>query len=79
MKLLNELSLQEYNHLKSAGILWEYYPGATGNVNDDLDAVCQIEEQIYKKEIRFGVVHKVPTKKRFFYDIIDEDVTDYDW
>ena len=79
MKMLNELSLQEYNHLKQSGILWECYPGATGNIDDDLDAVCQIEEHNYKKEIRFGIVHRVPTKKRFFYDIIDEEVTDYDW
>jgi len=79
MKLLNELSFQEYNHLKSTGILWEYYPGATGDIDSDLDAVCQIEEQNCKKEIRCGTIHKVPTKKRFFYDIIDEEVTDYDW
>lgn len=79
MKLLNELSLQEYNHLKSTGILWEVYPEATGSIDDDLDAVCQIEDQSYKKENHFGIVHKIPSKKRFFYDIIDEEVTDYVW
>lgn len=80
MKLLNELSLQEYESLLNRGILWEVYPGATGSIDDDdLDAVCQIEEQNYKKEIRFGISHKVPTQKRFFYDIIDEEVTEYDW
>jgi len=79
LKRSKQLSLQEYESLLDRGILWEVYPGATGSIDTDLDAVCQIEEQNYKKEIRFGIIHKVPTQKRFFYDIIDEEVTDYDW
>jgi hypothetical protein len=64
MKTLGELSLQEYEKLKQAGMLWEMYPDATGHTNTDLEALC------YERTRDDG-------SKYYFYDFIDESYCPY--
>jgi hypothetical protein len=64
MKQLGELSLQEYGTLKQIGMLWELFPDATGNVDDDLDCVVW-------REFEVGIHGKLRVK--YFYDIEDEE------
>jgi hypothetical protein len=64
MKQLGELSLQEYEKLKQAGMLWEMYPEATGCVDDDLECVC------WAKYIRDSAGN---VSFQQFYDIRDEE------
>ena len=81
MKELKDLTLQEYEGLKKTGFLWEFYPEATGDVDEDLDAVCVklisvdgIERTKYKTHSKITET----SIRRFFYDIIDEEA-EYDW
>ena len=39
MKKLHNLTLQQYENLLNDGMLWVYYPHATGVINRDLKAV----------------------------------------
>lgn len=62
MKHYSEMSLQEYNKAKSSGMFYEVWPEATGNPDEDLQAVCVLYEPA-------GLL----VGARFFYDIIDEE------
>ena len=57
MKELKDLTLQEYEGLKKSGFLWEFYPEATGDVDEDLEAVFV----------------SLQACGRYFYDIRDEE------
>lgn len=74
-KRLGELSLQEYECLRSSGMLWEMYSNATGNVDDDLQAICidayAKEDWSVTNQAGRAVLPRVKTV--FFYDIIDEE------
>lgn len=57
MRKLSRLSLQEYSSLRQTGMLWEMYPEATGNVDDDLDCLKYVSDD----------------GTHIFYDIRDEE------
>lgn len=80
MKQLGELSLQEHTTLKNMGMLFEMYPDATGNVDDDLQAVrvdaYTKADWSVTKQVGKTVLPRVKTV--FFYDIIDQEA-EYDW
>jgi len=65
-KSLDELSLQKYNSAKNSGMFWEFFPEATGGINQDLQAV---RVNIHTTKDENG-----KTKVQHFYDIIDEDL-----
>lgn len=66
---LENYTLQHYNELKSSGLLFEFYPHATGNSNDDLQAICVDEGYVSIKSGTSTTCYK----KRYYYDIVDED------
>lgn len=63
MKDLKDLTLQEYNKIKSVGMLFELFPLATGNPNADLEAVLVYVDHMDNP-------FKLPT---YFWDIIDDE------
>ena len=85
MKNLEDYSLQEYNKIKDSGIMWVYYPHATGCASRDLQAVCVKSEAVCPSVssdivgydgLRKVVIGSVLTStgiSKHYYDIIDED------
>lgn len=65
---LRNLSLQEYESLKSAGLLWVHYPEATGDFNQDLQAAC-----VALNTFESGTFSRRVKTKFYFYDINDEE------
>ena len=68
---LQDLTLQAYSRLKASGMLYEFYPEATGKPDDDLQAVV----------VRTGMINTVDNPKyikHYFYDILDEEA-EYDF
>ena len=65
MKKLHNLTLQQYEILLNGGMLWVYYPHATGIVNRDLQAVPVMRTHNHDSGITTT-----------FYDIRDEDLYD---
>jgi len=49
MKKLKELSLEEYDKLKSSGLFWVLFPEATGNFERDKNPPKVITEDEYNK------------------------------
>lgn len=71
-KLLGQLSLQEYESLKDTGMLWVYYPEATGNYNCDLEATVVNVVKMFTPIVTHYASDRHSVKV-YFYDIIDED------
>ena len=82
MKELKDLTLQEYEGLKKSGLLWEFYPEATGGAYEDLEAVCvkSVISDVLVRDVLSADRKKLTEIKsrRFFYDIRDEEA-EYDW
>lgn len=72
MKTLEELTVKEYRAVRISGMLWEAYPEATGDYNQDLQAVVVHEEPIEENLGQFCGGWVDTGKKRYYYDIIDE-------
>ena len=64
---LQDLTLQAYKTLKASGMLYEFYPEATGNPNDDLQA--------YTVAYHYN---ELTGDRKYFYDIQDEEA-EYDF
>ena len=79
MKHYSEMSLQEYNKAKASGMFYEVWPEATGNVDEDLEAVClHISRSVVYVEAGGNLAPNVHYKRKYFYDIIDEEA-EYEW
>ena len=63
MKELKDLTLQEYNKIKSVGMLFELFPLATGNPNVDLEAVLVYVDNLDDRS----------KQTTYFYDIADDE------
>ena len=80
---LQDLTLQAHSRIKASGMLYELYPEATGNPNDDLQAYAVAyrngDTVRLTRDSRdsLGIcTRRIP--KVYFYDIQDEEA-EYDF
>lgn len=78
LKPLESLTLQDYEKAKKSGMLWEYHPHATGNINQDLQAVVVKQSKrdafMTNRDCEgYLIGYDVYNVTVYTYDIIDEE------